>query len=602
MTEPFERKLTAILHADVAGYSRLTGQDEEGTHRVLREYLPLIAAKIEAHNGRVVHYAGDAVLAEFPTVSDALHCAVDSQQELARRNAELEEAQRVPFRMGVNLGEVIVDPPEIYGEGVNVAARLEAIADPGGIAVSQSVHTTVAHLLDLEFESMGEHEMKNIARPVHVYRVLFGGHSHTATAPAGEAQDEAKDESPAAPIVAEAASATSSRNQPSIIVLPFTNRGRGEDEDWLAQGITEDVIIELSRFKTLAVIARNTADGYAGKKVDARQLSKDIGVDYVLEGSIRRGGDRCRIAVTLTDASSGEQVWAEKYDQTIDDMFEVQDRITQTIVGVLPMRVEVAAAERARKKPTESLEAYELMLRGRYHHHRNTAEDNQAATECLTRAIEIDPQFAQAHAWKACVLGQACVRGYADDFDDSWSGMLKFAQRSQQLGSDDSECYRVSAEVTLQRRDFDTAVSHHNRAFELNPNDPRILSQRGEIAIWRGRPEEAGEWIQRAMELDPRDADRRATWKALALMMMGNASDAVPLLMRNPLPNAFDCAFRAAAFAAVNDAACAERARNSALEKMPTMTASLLASKLPFERDEDRERILGWLIAAGLPE
>jgi adenylate cyclase len=603
MAENFERKLTAILHADVAGYSRLTGQDEEGTHRVLRQYLPLIAEKIEGHKGRVVHYAGDAVLAEFATVSDAVQCAVAAQQELHRRNAELDEAQRVPFRMGVNLGEVIVDPPEIYGEGVNVAARLESIADVGGIAVSESVQMTVGHLLDLGFESMGEHEMKNIARPVHVYRVIFDGLPRTASAaadaPASQSNGDSTGEGAA---VSDEPSSAGSRSQASIIVLPFTSLGKGEDEDWLAEGITEDLTIELSRFKTLAVIARNTAVTYAGKRVDARALNAELEVDYVLEGNIRRGGARCRIAVTLTDAHSGGQVWAEKYDHTLEDVFEVQDQITQTLAGVLPMRLEVAAAERARKKPTEKLEAYELLLRGRIHHHRSTAEDNRAAQQFLAKAIEIDPDLAQAHAWKACVLGQACSRGFSDDLEGDWATMIESAERSHALGSDDSECYRVSAEISLQKREFDQAESNHDRAFQLNPNDPRILSQRGELAIWRGRPAESIEWIEQAMRLDPRDADRRAGTKGLALLMMGKADEALPLVKKNPRPSAWEYALSAATFAAANDAECAERATKNALAQVPTLTASMLAEKLPFERDEDRERVRGWLLEAGLPE
>jgi adenylate cyclase len=443
---------------------------------------------------------------------------------------------------------------------------------------------------------MGEHKMKNIERPVHVYRVLFDGvERSTEGAPVPE-KDTAS-----TPPKADGDFAKT-RGRASIIVLPFSNLGKGEDESWLAEGITEDLIIEISRFKSLEVIARNTAEQYAGKKIEARTLRDELGVDFVLEGTIRRGGSRCRIAVTLTDAVSGKQVWAEKYDHTIDDMFEVQDQITQTLTGILPIQLEVATAERARKKPTESMEAYELLLRGRIHHHRNTSEDNKKATELLARAIELDPDLAQAHAWSACVLGQACVRGYTDDFDKSWNACLVHAEKSQALASDDSECYRISAEVHLQKKAYDDAESSHNRAFELNPNDPRILSQRGELHIWRGDPEGALEWIEKAIKRDPRDADRRAGTQGLAYLMMGRPKEAIPLLKKNSRPNPFDCGIRAAAFAADGDKECAARARKKALEAMPSMTATLLSGKMPFEKSADRQKIKDLLLAAGFPE
>jgi adenylate cyclase len=528
MPDPLPRKLSAVLHADVAGYSRLTGEDEEGTHQILRRYLPMIAAQIEAHHGRVVHYAGDAVLAEFDIVTDALTCAVDAQTELAENNAQLTEDRRVPFRMGVNLGEVISDPPEIYGEGVNVAARLESLADVGGICVSESVRATIGHLLPYEFESMGEQEMKNIQRPVRVYRVKFGETLSGETSRAADVQEEVR----------------AAAEKPRIVILPFETMGGGDDNEWFAAGITEDLTIELSRFRAISAVALTTANTYKDRSIEVSEVAKELGLEYVVQGSVRRSGDRVRVAVRLSDAS-GTQLWAERYDRRIEDVFELQDEMVQVMVAQLPERVRSARLHRVRRKPPAELAAYDLLIRARSHHHARTPEDNQHAQELLGRALALDPEYAQAHAWKACVIGQAVARGYTKSTADVVETMMQSADRSFALDQTDCECSRVAAEVNVIRNNPDQALRHHQRAYELNPNDPRIVAQRGEMAIRAGRPEEAIPWLKRSIALDPQGSTSRCETLALALQLMGDHAGALEAFDRCPKLTSFARARRA---------------------------------------------------------
>ncbi|MBI2750738.1 MAG: adenylate/guanylate cyclase domain-containing protein, partial [Burkholderiales bacterium] len=338
------RKLAAVVYADVAGYSRLTEQDEEATHRTLGAFLDQCSARIGEYGGRVVHYAGDAILAEFPSVMQALDCAVKTQCELAQRSAGVPQESRLQFRMGINLGEVIVDRGDIYGDGVNVAARLESLADPGGICVSGSVHEQVAGKVDLAFEDMGEQAVKNISKPVRAFRVRLG--APQAAAPGAVAGGAARDRP----------------DKPSIAVLPFNNMSGDPEQEFFADGITEDIITELSRFRELFVISRNSSFKYKGKAVEVQKFAKELGVQYVVEGSVRKAGNRVRITVQLIDAETDRHIWAERFDRELEDIFAIQDQVTSAIVAILPGRVEAATRDRAARKTTDNMAAYECVL------------------------------------------------------------------------------------------------------------------------------------------------------------------------------------------------------------------------------------------------
>ncbi len=356
-----QRRLAAILAADVVGYSRLMGQDEAGTVATLRELRSrVVDPKITEHGGRVFKTMGDGLLVEFPSVVNAVACAVDIQREMAAGNAGLPGERVIQLRIGVNLGDVIIEGDDVFGDGVNVAARLESIAAPGGTVVSATVRDHLGNRLDLAFEDLGERRLKNIAIPIRAYSI--GGGTKTAFSPAPGEQ-----------------------KKPSIAVLPLTNMSGDPEQEFFADGLTEDVITELSRFKELFVIARNSTFVYKGKAVKIQDVARELDVQYVVEGSVRKAGGRVRISVQLIDAETGQHVWAERYDRQLEDIFAIQDEVTTAIVSVLPGRIEAARRERASNKPTENMAAYEHVLAGKVFHHRSERQANAEALKLLER-------------------------------------------------------------------------------------------------------------------------------------------------------------------------------------------------------------------------
>ena len=378
MEDRLPGKLAAILYADVAGYSRLTGEDEEGTHRRLSEYLDLISDSIEAHQGKVVHYAGDAVLAEFGTVTGALKSATGIQRELANRNRDLPDQRKVKFRIGVNLGEVIVDRDDIYGDGVNVAARLESLANPGGICVSDSVRTALGNKLQLDFEDLGEQEVKNISTPVHAYHVRLQ---------TGSARSQIDSDGPS---IYRSNFQTPDAGKPSIAVLPFANMSSDLDQEYFADGLTEDLITELSKFRSLLVVARNSSFAFKGQSNDVKEVGLKLGVRYMVEGSVRKSGNRVRVTGQLIDTQTGNHVWAERYDRDLEDIFAVQDELVRHIVTTVGGRIEEAGKIRVGRLNDSELQAYDLCLRAQSLQDRNTKDDYLLAEKCLLQAIESD--------------------------------------------------------------------------------------------------------------------------------------------------------------------------------------------------------------------
>ena len=385
-----ERRLAAILAADMVSYSRLMEADETGTLARLRTHrLELIDPAIAKNKGRLIKTTGDGLLVEFQSVTGAVECAVEIQRRMARRNADVPPPHRIEFRIGINLGDVIIEDGDIFGDGVNVAARLQGLAQPGGICVSGAIRDQVGDRLGVAFEDLGEQSVKNLARSIRVFRVRL---------------DEAP--RPGRPAPSRPGMAAVS-DKPSIAVLPFANMSGDPEQEFFADGLTEDIITALSRFRDLFVISRNSAFVHKGQAVKVQEVAAEFGVQYVVEGSVRKAGGRVRITVQLIDAETDRHVWAERYDRELEDIFAIQDEVTAAIVATLPGRVEAATHDRVTRKPTENMAAYECLLAGKVLHHRSTREDNAEAQRVLERAIALDPKYAHAHAWRACVLGQA---------------------------------------------------------------------------------------------------------------------------------------------------------------------------------------------------
>jgi len=502
------------------------------------------------------------------------------QKDLCARNAALPEERRMAFRVGVNLGDIVSEGGRIYGDGVNVAARVESLAPPGGICVSGKVYEEVLRKLDLAFEDLGEHELKNIAGRVHVWRVRAPG---------------------AAPEARKAGSAVS-QAKPSILVLPFVNMSGAAEQEYFVDGLTEDILTELSRFRDLFVISRNTAFKFKGQAVNVRQTAQDVGVQFVVEGSVRRAGNRVRITVQLIEGETDRHIWAERYDRDLEDIFALQDEITMAIVAVLPGRVEAAARDRAERKPPENLAAYECVLEAKTLHHRSRREDNARAYERITRAIELDPNYAHAHAWKACILGQQWVYGWCADPEENQRAIAAELEVALALDENDSDVQRVLASLSILRNDHDRAVFHQNRALKLNPNDDLIVVQQGEVLTWIGQPEEGVPWIQKAMKLNPFHPPRFWSHLGRAWFVARRYADAIEAFKQITSLDQFHHAYLAACYAQLGDSQLAPQHAKAVLALNPEFTwRGTLMPTLHYKHSRDVEHHQESVLKAGLP-
>jgi adenylate cyclase len=582
--ERVHRRLAAIFAADMVGYSRLMEADEEGViARQRRHRQELIDPKIAEYDGRIVKLMGDGMLVEFASVVDAVRCAAEVQQAMVAREADLPEDKRIRYRVGVNLGDIVIDGDDILGDGVNVAARLEGLAKPGGICISDMVHQSVAGKIDLDFEDLGEQQVKNIKRPVRAYGFQFD-EMQPATVSAGETR----------------APSPAYSDKLSIAVLPLDNMSGDAEQDYFADGIAEDIITELSRFRELLVIARNSAFTYKGKAVNIQEVGRELGVRYVVEGSVRKVGNRVRITAQLIDAADGSHLWADKFDRDLDDIFAVQDEITRIIVATLPGRLEAANIERAKRAPTTNMTAHDYLQRGKHHHRQGTKEDNDKAIECLQKAVEIDPSYAQAWAELACTCGQAYVRQFRDR-DEITPMLVEAIERAHKLDDNESECHRLLCELNLIQKNFETARYHHERALALNPNDPRIVSQRGDLLTWQGKGEEGLEWLEKTNRLDPYHPDGRAYSTGRALFTARRYADAMAAFKRIHAPQAPQHAFMAACAAHMGDVAAAEAHAKRVVELMPAFAIGTFLETLPYVNEADIAHYREGLRTAGLP-
>jgi len=573
-----QRRLAAILSADVAGYSRLMGDDELATVRTLSEYRGAIAEKVAARRGRVVDSPGDNILAEFGSAVDAVETAMAMQADLAERNAKLPENRRMAFRIGVNLGEVVVEGERIYGDGINIAARVEALSLAGGICVSAKVHDEVRGKLDLAFEDLGEHTLKNIAASVRVYRVAV----ETAAGAAAKPQASAR------------------QAKPSIIVLPFTNMSGAADQDFFADGLTEDILTDLSRFRDLFVISRNTSFKYKGQAVDVKKVARELGVQYVVEGSVRRAGNRVRVTVQLIEGESDHHVWAERYDRDLEDIFAIQDEITSSIVATLPGRMEAAARDRAERKPPASMAAYECVLEAKLLHHRSNKSDNARALGLIERAIELDPKYAHAHAWNACILGQQWGYGWCEDREGTQNRVVRALEVALGLDDNDSDVHRILAAVGLLQNDFEKAAYHQRRALTLNPNDDLIVVQQGELLTWCGQAAEGIDWIRKAMRLNPYHPLRFWSHLGRAYFVARRYADALEALGHLSATDAPTQTLIASCHAQLGNTAAATHIKE-ALKREPGFNWTACLATLHYRDESDLAHHREAALKAGLP-
>ncbi|MBT3533934.1 MAG: adenylate/guanylate cyclase domain-containing protein, partial [Rhodospirillaceae bacterium] len=490
------RKLAAVLAADVVGYSRLMERDEEATLEALKAIrTEIINLSLQRRNGTVVKTMGDGLLIEYPSIVEAVRSAIEIQEAVHQRSLGVPDDQRLIYRIGVNLGDVIVEDGDIYGDGVNIAARLEMLAEAGGICISDDAYNQVRDKIDYTFTDMGEREVKNIARPIRVWGYRVDGEAILT-----DGQETAATSASYVP--------GASHEKPSIAVLPFVNMSHDPEQDFFTDGITEDILTELSRFRDLVVISRTSSFAMKGRDLSIPEVAKELDVRFVVEGSVRKAGNRIRVTVQLIDAETDQHVWADRYDRDLEDIFDIQDELTQSIVAILPGRVEAATRERAERKPTGNMAAYEYLLTGKRLHHRSTPADNASAQEMLGKAIALDPQYAHAHAWKACTLAQSYAMGIAEDVDATLAMIWKELEIALTLDENDSDVHRILAAWNLVNGDMDRVNLHQDRALSLNPNDDLIVVQKGEILTWMGQAEEGVDWILKAMRLNPYHPER----------------------------------------------------------------------------------------------
>jgi adenylate cyclase len=485
MGERLPRKLAAILYADVAGYSRLTGDDEDATHLRLRDYFDFIAKTIENHHGQVMHYAGDAVLAKFDAVVDALSSAIAIQNELKGRNQDLPDERKVQFRIGVNLGDVIEDRGDIYGDGVNVAARLESLADAGGICISESVRTAIGKKLPYGYEFMGEQQVKNIEEPVRAYGVLLDSSKAQVTPPAKPTLELP--------------------DKPSIAVLPFTNMSSDPEQEFMADGITEDIITALSKFRWFFVTARSSTFTYKGQAIDIKRVGEEMGVRYVLEGSLRQGAGRVRVSAQLIEAASGNHIWAERYDRQIEDIFDLQDEITMTIAAAV--EPELAAQERGRavNKPTRDLKAWDLFQRGIAKLWQMERKDIEEGEAYLRQALKADPDFGRPHGYLAYCHSVDVLCGWSKDEQAVLRRGIAEAKAALAVDQRDAFAHFALGRLYNLGGDHQAAAQETEEALRINPNFAYGYLGLASVYYWLGDGPAMLENADKAIRLSPND-------------------------------------------------------------------------------------------------
>jgi len=633
----FKRKLTAILSADVVGYSRLMDDDEEATIRTLTTYRKVLTAIIQQYRGKVVDTTGDNLLADFASAVDAVNCAVEIQRELSEKNAELSYERRMEFRIGINVGDVVEEQDRIYGDGVNIAARVEGLADAKGICISGRVFDQVENKLDFKYEYMGEQEVKNIAKPVRVYRVLSrpGAAAHRVIKAKKAARKSWRSFAifmGGILIVVTAAllgwnfykrlvpSATGIRTEqqmvlelpdkPSIAVLPFDNMGGGREQEYFSDGMTDDLITDLSKVSGLFVIARNSVFTYKGKPVKVQQVAQELGVRYVLEGSVRRAGNQVRINAQLIDTTTGHHLWAERYDGYFGDVFALQDRITGEIVTALSVKLTSDEKEQVARKYTDNASAYDEFLQGRAHYVRRSPGDYAEAVSCFEKAVELDPNYGQAYAALSLTYWESAHNLWTYNLGVSWVEAGNRAQRYLEMAMRNPSplAHQASSRLHIDSQQYELAIAQAQRALALDPNDANSYLAIAYALIYAGRPPEALNFVEKAMRLDPHYPAYYLFILGLAHFHLDQFEKAVTLfekaLKLNPV-NYVPLIPLSAAQAQCGreqEAAATLKKLQKALPAIVTIALVKRGSLYSYKNPPDRDRLLAGLRKAGMLE
>lgn len=595
---PGNRKLAAILVADVVGFSRLAGHDEDRTLARLRALRSdLIDPTIAVHNGRVVKRTGDGALVEFRSVVDAVRCALEIQDAMIERNAGVPPDRQIVFRIGIHIGDVVEESDgDLMGDGVNIAARLEGVAEPGAICLSEDAYRQVRSKLELSVKDLGEVALKNIADPLRLYSLRVGADARTQAAEQGD---------PGIPT--DQAEGASAHGKPSIAVLPFTNMSGDPEQEYFVDGMVEDIITALSRFDQLFVIARNSSFVYKGQAVDIKRVSRELGVRYVLEGSVRKAGNKVRITGQLIDGATGTHLWADRYDGKLEDIFDLQDRITTEVIGAIEPTILKAEIDRARRKPADNLEAYDYYLRALPHIYAIRPDENLTAIELLDKAIDLDPDYATALAHAAWCLVQRATRAWPPVGEDDRATAVSLARRALAAGRDEPLSIVLGGFVLVAlREDYNTGLEAVRRAVSQHSGSGFINSIAGYALVFGGDPEQGKDLLDKAMELSPRDVNffSHLIGVATAHLICGRPGIAAELAERSIALNpGWDSSYWVliVSYVQLDRQSDAQAALVKLLKITPDATISRYKERLPIRDPAALEMVLDGLRAVGLP-
>jgi adenylate cyclase len=579
-----ERKLVAILAADVVGYSRLMSEDETGTLDCLRtQQRVLIEPTVTHHSGRIVKLMGDGMLVEFGSVVNAVGCAVELQERLAASNADTPESRQLKLRVGINLSDVIVENGDIFGDGVNVASRLEQLAEPGGICVSASAYDQVKHKLALRYVDLGQQHLKNISQPIQVYRIELPRQSGESTKPS---------------VIAAGHAGRSYR--PSIVVLPFGNLSRDTDQEFFCDGLTRDLTTDLSRFSNLFVIAAHSAFTYKGKDIKVQDIGRELDVRYLLEGAVQRTKRKIRINIQLVDTTDDHQLWAHRIEVPVLELFRAQDEIIQNIVAMLVVRIDAAERERALRKGTAVVTAYECYLRGIHCYSHESAERLAACRAFFEEAVKLDPEFGRAWGYLAYTTMRGVIHGWIET--EARDTALEYARRAVQLDQMDYYTHWDLAFVLWNLHSFNQGLNEYRRAVSLNPNDADLLAEMAETLAYWGEPAEGVRQLRRAMQINPFFPDWYRWNLGWALFSTHAYEESLAELGQiSDLPNNVRL-IMAADYICLGKSAEAEAAVAAYLQHEPDYTLEKLRWRTAFKRPEDEQHWLDAVRQAGLPE
>jgi adenylate cyclase len=588
--ERVERRLVAVLAADVAGYSRLMGVDEEGTLAQLKAIRKaLVDPTIAAHRGRIVKTTGDGMLVEFASAVDAARGAAEVQRGMAKQNTNVPKDLRIEFRIGIHVGDIIIDDNDIFGDGVNIAARLEGIAEPGGICVSDDAQRQIRGKIDLAFDDIGPQSLKNIPEPMRAWRLQIDKHSPSATH---------------RKVATEIAQPLTLPDKPSIAVLPFQNMSGDPEQEYFADGMVEDIITALSRFKSLFVIARNSSFTYKGKSVGIKQVGAELGVRYVLEGSVRSGGKRVRVTAQLIDAETGAHLWAERYDRDQADLFAVQDDITEAVAIAVEPAVAHIEQLRTVRKPPESLGAWEAYQRGLWHVGGVSAEDCKAAKDFFRRAIGLDPQFASAHAWLAVAIFYEAALHQTSSLVEALHELLPIAAAALALDPQDAVAHFGMSSALFARGDMEEAVAEVSQALIINPNFADAHHLLGAALLYSDRPREGLKALHTSIRLDPCSISMytRLVNLSAAHYFLRDYEAAVEVskeLLRSYPDHPWGLLFLAAALGQAGRLNEAEQTLQKYIAVAPKSFDMYVRQRVPWMRPEDHDLVLEGLRKAG---